>query len=744
MRIRVKIGTKLTAMFLILCILPTVILGFYAYRRTFKELQRGEVEKYNILLEGIVSNTRTTLNDTEFLLKNLANNAAFTQLLNLYNNNAQTENTLALRETNNMLRKIYVDSMGYYESVFLVGLDGNIVADSLGRTGYSLGVTDLQFVKDAMNTRGFVMSNVYMSALSQTGVDLPTVSMAYPIIEGTGQVYGAIVITFDFSNFDRVVRNTNIGQSGYGFMLRRSGEVISHPDGTILLKKADDPISLSILEKVQGGEVSGVNHIRHNKQKWSYFYRAVPNTNWVIAFTIPEKEYLTVASQIRNNTLIIIFISILIAVLVSIVFVKKQFTRYIEQMATTMKKIAKGDFTVVSECNSGDEFEELSDSINEMTRSQSKVLSELIAVSNSLKEAGENMTQSSDEAQAYMDEIAATAQQFLASAQESKGVVIGIEESIDAVMHKSDEVEKISVNAVKESNSAQVAASVGVKAIEKAMSTMEHIDKSVSETVKDVKHLVEDSNTIREFVDYIKGIAQQTNLLALNAAIESARAGEAGRGFGVVAEEVRKLSQQSNEASEKISNIIENILKRVDIVNKKIQNAQKHSNEGKIASEDVRHQFSDILKCIHAVSNLIEKTSIAAKDQVISTKKVQEYMIKIDEMLEYTLQGAKQMAQGTQSQAQMMEDISSTASELNLMAIQLKETASQFKIDNKEDVINYVEKGEDIKDIQELQEETIVHTEWIDEEAQELDDVEEIDILSEAAITTEYNEYPKN
>ncbi|KXZ40698.1 methyl-accepting chemotaxis protein [Alkalithermobacter thermoalcaliphilus JW-YL-7 = DSM 7308] len=155
MSFKFRIGAKLTSMFLVLCILPTVILGFYAYRQTFRGLQLGELEKHNILLEGIVSNTRTTLTDTEFLLKNLATNSSFNQTLKMYNQGESIDNTIPLKETNNMLRKIYVDSMGYYESVFLVGLDGNIIADSLGRTEYSLGVTDLSFVKEAMNKKSF-------------------------------------------------------------------------------------------------------------------------------------------------------------------------------------------------------------------------------------------------------------------------------------------------------------------------------------------------------------------------------------------------------------------------------------------------------------------------------------------------------------------------------------------------------------------------------------------------------------
>ncbi|AKL97152.1 methyl-accepting chemotaxis protein [Clostridium aceticum] len=702
-----KIATKLMAVFLILCTLPTFVLGTYAYRASFKALQEGEVQKYNILLQGIVGNTRTTLQDTEFLLKNLSANASFTHVLESYNQGREVEDEIALKESNQILRKIYVDSMGYYESIFIVGLDGNIVVDSLGRTGYSLGIEDLQFAKDAMTKKGFIMSDVYLSSLSQTGVKIPTLSMAYPIMHQTGQVLGAIAITFDFANFDRVVRNTEIGEAGYGFIINTKGEMLSHPDAKMLMEEGEDAISLSILEHIAQEQTYGFQQISIEGNRWSYFYHWVPSTDWVIAFTLPEKEYLSVAQEIRNNTLLIILIAVMMAIGLSTVFVRRQFIRYINEMVKVMKKIAEGDFTIFAHCNSKDEFEDLSNSINGMVTSQRQVLEKLSTTTRNLHEAEEQMLETSDYAEHYMEEIAATAQQFLSTAEESRNVVCNIQQAIYGVTKQAEEVENMSVDAVAEGVKARQSIKAGLEATEKAVEGIVEIDHAIEMTVKDVLTLVEDSKKIRQFVDYIKKIAKDTNLLALNASIEAARAGQEGRGFAVVAQEVRKLSEQSNETAIEITAVVADILNKVQDVRNKIHYAQQQSIEGKKASNYAKQSFNTIYQSIEAVGEMTSKNNEAAKKQVLGIEAVNEYMKKIEEMIYYTVEGAKQIAEGTQQQSNTMHNITHVSNELRDMATELTSIVSCFKISDEEKEESSVDEDQGLSNesVERLQEE---------------------------------------
>lgn len=674
-----KIGTKLMVVFIVITLIPTLVLGTYAYTKTFSALEEGEIQKYSILLDGIVATTRTTLKDTEFLLKNLSSNTSFISLLEDYNENGEITNENFSKETNYLLRKIYVDSMGYYESVFIIAKDGNTVADSLGRTGYSLGIEDLSFAEKAVETKSFQMSNVYLSSLSQTEVGVPTVSMAFPIMLQTGQVLGAISITLDFSQFDRVVKNTSIGETGYGFMLNKKGEIISHPDGTILLNVADDEISKEIIGKTND-EGKGFGQVSTDNRRWSYFYYVVPSTDWIITFTLPEEEYLDVANSIGKNTLIIIAMAIILSVAAAYL-VNKHFTKNIKIIVSIMNKIVNGDYTGHSYCQSKDEFGDLSESINYMLGSQNEVLQKLITTSRSLEGAKSKMLRAIEYGEEHMGEIAATAQQFLSTAEQNKAVVKNIDKSIEKVNKQANEVESISAKAVKESEDAQKSVESGLIATEKALEMMFQIDSSIKDTAKDVLLLVDDSQKINQFVEYIRKIARDTNLLALNATIEAARAGEHGKGFAVVADEVRKLSQQSSEAAEEITGSVNKILEKIREVNEKINITQQNSIEGKNASDNVKESFKYIMKSIEKVSYMIMETSQSVKVQVLDTKDVTKEMSSIEDMIEYTLLGARQIADGTQSQSLTMGNINVIANELQGVSLELARIAAQFKLD---------------------------------------------------------------
>lgn len=679
----VKIGTKLTSIFLILCILPTLILGIYSYGQVFESLETREIEKLELLMDNIVNTNRLTVTDTEFLLKNLSSTHSFISLLEEYhlqNSNIDEKHSLEANET---LRKIFVDSMGYYESIFIVASDGNIIADSLGKAGQSLGINNYDFIHKSIKESKFIMSPIYLSKLGQTGVQTSTISMSYPIKQGNGKILGAIVITVNFRNFNKAINNVEVGKTGYGYMMNREGVVLNHNDSGMLLKVAEDEISTKVVEELKDTSINhGYGHVKYGGDTWTYFYNVIPNTNnWVVVFALPENEYLDTATQIQMNTLRIIGFSIVIAMILAIVYVK-HFTKNIYEMVNVMKKISKGDFTIYSQCKSKDEFGELSMSINEMVDSQQKVLHEMAVTSNNLDVVGSKLVKATENGEKYMDEITSTAQQFLTTAEENEKVIIYIEESIKNVALQANKVEEVSIIAVEESNKTHKAIIEGMNTTNKALDTMVNIDTAIEETARDVHSLVEASEKINGFIDYIRQVSKQTNLLALNAAIESARVGENGEGFAVVAEEVRKLSDQSDGAAQSMSKVINEIVQEIFTVKEKIEIAKQQSLYGKEASEEVKNIFYSILNSVEEVAQMIANTRNAANEQTIATKQVQQYMEQIGKMIEYTVEGAKEIAVGTYKQSTTMGNIDDIAKGLSNTSNQLSNIVSKFKTVN--------------------------------------------------------------
>lgn len=669
---QLNIRTKLTACFLLLCIVPSVVLATYATMTASQSLKEKEIEKFTLIMEGIVAQTRQTYQDTEFLLKNLSSNQAFISVL-------ENTNTQTLAEANRNLRKIYVDSMGHYESVYLVSTTGRTIADSLDRTGYSLGSENIDFVMEAIEKRSFQMSDVYFSDISQTRVRLPLVSMAYPVQMETGQVLGAIVITVGYRHFDQNVRRVEISENGYGFVLNSNGEYLSHHDATILLSQADDPVSLGVMHSVSDLEMTtGYQTIDVDGVHWTYFFTKENNTKWLFVFALPDSDYLSEIDNMRHRMMGIVLLSMMIAIGISWLVVR-YFSREIKSMVVIFGQIAQGDFSIRSESKAKDEFGVLSNSINEMIKSQNRMVRKLLDASVVIKNYTQEVFHVSEDAQAFMTEVSSEAQTFLETAHENKKLSKTIEIEMREITENAQVVDGMSKTAVEIAKQTQVHVGKGLKSTQEALHQIIEIESRVHRTSDHMDQLVMASEKINSFVDYIKNISNATNLLALNASIEAARAGEYGRGFSVVAGEIRNLSVESKEAVEAVESIVKEIAFEAERVKKEMVETKVFSTEGRIASEKVEETFGDILSSTEETAFAIKKNQEVAARQFESVQSVKTTVEAITSIIEGNALTSEEIATGTHKQTEKMENMTKSIESLNAVANQLKALSEQFK-----------------------------------------------------------------
>ncbi len=307
-----------------------------------------------------------------------------------------------------------------------------------------------------------------------------------------------------------------------------------------------------------------------------------------------------------------------------------------------------------------------------------------VEIARSMSEVGQAVVETSKTS----DEIAGAAEQLAVSAQNAASAMNTLRLGIDQVADASTTQKSAAQTA------SEVAAQGGV-AVEKTIESMAAIEDQVSKSSHAVKELGEKQAQIQAIVSTIDDIAAQTNLLALNAAIEAARAGEQGRGFAVVADEVRKLAERSSEATKEIASLIETVNQGVENAILSMEASAGEVNRGASFSSDAQSALREILGAIGKVSTLAGANDALVVEMKKNATKVEEAVSSVASISQETAAGAEQMNAGAEEmsaasqevttavaqQSRKIEEVSKLSNDLNSLAGDLKSLVNQFKFE---------------------------------------------------------------
>lgn len=313
-------------------------------------------------------------------------------------------------------------------------------------------------------------------------------------------------------------------------------------------------------------------------------------------------------------------------------------TRPVARLLQLTKRAAQGDLTVSVETEQLDEIGTLAESFGAMIGSLKELIGTLINVADALEAESEEMASSGEEISASVQQVASTSQQFASTTEQLKA-------SADNMDIAAQEVGRI--------------ASDGERMINEAVEQMTNIESTTSEVMTAINLLREQSGQIGSIVETITNIADQTNLLALNAAIEAARAGEHGRGFAVVADEVRKLAEQTANATHQITELVRKIQEDTDSV---VDAMRQSSNEVEKGTQIIGETGSTFASIVSSIMELItEIQSVAAASDQMSA-------------------GSQQIAGAAQQQSASVQQAAAMADNLRQRAQELTRLAHQFQI----------------------------------------------------------------
>jgi twitching motility protein PilJ len=323
----------------------------------------------------------------------------------------------------------------------------------------------------------------------------------------------------------------------------------------------------------------------------------------------------------------------------------------VTEFLTVVSQIGRGDLTLRGRVTS-DGLGNVVDSVNFMLDNFCKVLERV--------------------RKAAVD-VSSSANEILLS---SEDMASGAVQQDQEITNTSSAVEQLTVSMKQVSNNAEAsaeaarraldAAEQGNRAVRDTLEGMQRIRASVQATAKKIKSLGDRSLEISEIINVINDITEQTNLLALNAAIEAARAGEAGRGFAVVADEVRKLAEHSRTATKDIAALIKAIQAETNEAVVVMEEGTKEVEVGARLADQAGKALEAISSVVRQSAELVQEISLASKQQVRGTEGVANAMQIISNITRQTSQGARQTARTVENMVKLSE--------------QLNEALSQFRI----------------------------------------------------------------
>ncbi len=331
---------------------------------------------------------------------------------------------------------------------------------------------------------------------------------------------------------------------------------------------------------------------------------------------------------------------------------QKYLTEKSEQMMNAMGKFASGDLTVDLKVEKDDIMGKLFSSFNNSVVNIRKMIEELNYAVSHTKSSSDKIMRNTDTISAGAHEQSAQTSEVAAAIEEMSRTIYETSQSANLASNYSKQAAEL--------------ASEGGNIVNKTIEGMLNISDAVDQVAQIVKHLGENSNMIGEIVQVINDIADQTNLLALNAAIEAARAGEQGRGFAVVADEVRKLAERTTKATKEIATMIKQIQTDTKEAVQSMDNGTIKVLEGKKLAQKAGESLKDIILNTSKVNDAIMQVASASEEQSTAAEQISKNIDSINSVSQQTAKDVSQIAEAS--------------SELNDLTETLNNMVDRFKI----------------------------------------------------------------
>nr|WP_314488165.1 methyl-accepting chemotaxis protein [uncultured Pseudomonas sp.] len=478
-------------------------------------------------------------------------------------------------------------------TVYLGQVDGRFTVrpDAKMPDGYDPRIRP--WYKDGMAANGALLTEPY--------IDLTTQKMVISIISKAATNVGVVGGDLALDGLAKIINSLNFGGMGYAFLVNDQGKILVHPQQALVMKSLGDLFPGQTPKLTQ--DLSEVQEVDGQARLLSFTpIQGLPNANWYVGLSIDKEQAFAMLSTFRTSAVIatLVAVAIIIALLGLLIRVLMQ---PLHVMTRAMENIAEGegDLTRRLDIQHHDEFGILGNAFNRFVERIHSSIREVSSATEQVNEvalrvisASNSSMSNSDEQSNRTNSVAAAINELGAAAQEIAG------NAALASQHAS---------------SARVLAEEGQHVVERNIQAMTRLSDLIVTSSAHIETLNGKTVNIGQILEVITSISQQTNLLALNAAIEAARAGEAGRGFAVVADEVRNLAHRTQESAQQVQGMIEELQVGARASVDTMDQSQRHSQESVEIANQAGERLGSVTGRIGEIDGMNQSVATATEEQ---------------------------------------------------------------------------------------------------------------------------------
>lgn len=533
-----------------------------------------------------------------------------------------------------------------FQLSYFGGQDGVMFSVPAGNRAADYDPRARGWFKAANSAQQTIVTEPYIAASSGKLV----ITIATPV-QYKSQFLGVAGADIDLSSVSAIINSLNFGGHGHAFIVSADGKILIHPDNKLVLKSLAEAYPAGAPKITPGLKEVEVN----GKTQFISFthVNGVPSADWYVALVLDQDTAFSMLSEFRTSA--IIAMAIAVVIIISLLGMLISFLMQpLHLMGRAMHDIAEGegDLTKRLTIHNQDEFGALGMSFNRFVERIHTSIREVASATGQVNEvalrvvaASNSSMYNSDQQSSRTSSVAAAINELGAAAQEIA------QNAALASQHSSD---------------ARSLAEEGQQVVDKTITAMQQLSAKISDSCGNIETLNSNTVNIGQILEVITSISQQTNLLALNAAIEAARAGEAGRGFAVVADEVRNLAHRTQDSAQQVQKMIEELQVGAREAVSTMTDSQRQSESSVGIANQAGERLSSVTQRIGEIDGMNQSVATATEEQ---TAVVESINVDITEINTLNQEGVENL------QATLR-----ACTDLEQQAARLKQLVGSFRI----------------------------------------------------------------